>query len=403
MSAAVLPGPTDGVVRPAADPGRSDALLPAPTVQAHAANLMFLPGGALGCVWFGGTQEGVPDISVWSSRLEPGSDRWTAPQQLTDDPHRSEQNPILFVAPDQAVWLLWTAQVAGHQDTSEVRCRVSVDGGRTFGPARVLIPADERGGVFVRQPPLVTPDGRWLLGVFNCARVPGERWAGDADTSSVHASDDGGATWTETPVPGSLGCVHLNPVPLPDGSLLALYRSRWADFVHASWSTDGGRSFSVPVPLDVPNNNSSIQAVALADGRVAMVYNHASALDATERRVSLYDEIDDEGLADDAAPRVLSDPAATVGAGGRRAFWGAPRAPLSLAVSSDGGRTWPLRRDLEVGDGYCMTNSSRDGRNRELSYPSIRQGPDGDLHIAFTCFRQAIRYVRVALDWVDAG
>ncbi len=393
-AAATLPGTTDGVVREAG-PGREDAFLPTATVQSHAANLMHLPDGTLGCVWFGGTQEGVPDISVWYSRLAPGSDRWTEPERLSDDSTRSEQNPILFVAPDGAVWLLYTAQFAGNQDTSEVRCRVSTDGGATFGPVRTMIPAGPGGGVFVRQPPVVLPDGRWVLGVFNCVSVPGERWVGNVDTSSVYVSDDGGDSWTETPVPDSLGAVHMNPVPLADGTFLAVYRSRWADHVYASWSDDGV-AWSAPVPLELPNNNSSVQAVALADGRVAMVYNHSSALDATDRRVSLYDEIDDDGLADVAEPQVLTDASTTT----RTAFWGAPRAPMTLAVSSDGGRTWPVRRDLEVGDGYCMTNNSRDGLNREFSYPSIRQAADGSLHIAFTYFRQAIKYVHVDLDWV---
>jgi predicted neuraminidase len=86
--------------------------------------------------------------------------------------------------------------------------------------------------------------------------------------------------------------------------------------------------------------------------------------------------------------------------GGRTAFWGVPRAPMSVAISEDGGRTWPHRRDLEVGDGYCMTNNSREKVNREYSYPSIKQGPDGALHIAFTYFRQAIKYVRIDEAWV---
>jgi predicted neuraminidase len=402
MTAATLPGTTDGVLHDVGDL-RTDAYLPAPTVQSHAANLMVLPDGTLGCVWFGGTQEGVPDISVWYSRLEPGTSKWSVPQQLSDDNKRSEQNPILFVAPDGAVWLLYTAQFAGNQDTSEVRCRISKDGGKTFGPVRVLIPAGPQGGVFVRQPPVVMSDGRWLLPVFNCVTVPGERWAGDADTSSVYTSTDQGQTWTETPVPDSLGCVHMNIVQLSDGSLLAVYRSRWADFIYASWSFDEGRSFSAPVPTELPNNNSSVQAIALADGRVAMVFNNSSALNATDRRVSLYDEIDDEGLADVAEPQVLNQ----VSEDRRRAFWGAPRAPMTLAISADGGRSWPLRRDLEVGDGYCMTNNSRDGLNREFSYPSIRQEQaddrNGDLHIAFTYFRQAIKYVRVDVDWVSRG
>jgi len=47
-----------------------------------------------------------------------------------------------------------------------------------------------------------------------------------------------------------------------------------------------------------------------------------------------------------------------------------------------------------------MNNNSREKLNREFSYPSIGQGPDGSLHIAFTCDRQAIEYLRVTEDWV---
>src|SRR5215208_2489267 len=65
-------GSTDGVVRSSEQGGRSDALLPTPQVQNHAANLALLPDNSLGCVWFAGTQEGVPDISVWFSALDSG-------------------------------------------------------------------------------------------------------------------------------------------------------------------------------------------------------------------------------------------------------------------------------------------------------------------------------------------
>ncbi|WP_406155043.1 hypothetical protein OG806_02680 [Streptomyces sp. NBC_00882] len=78
------------------------------------------------------------------------------------------------------------------------------------------------------------------------------------------------------------------------------------------------------------------------------------------------------------------------------AFWGAPRAPLSLALSSDGGGlTWPRRADLVTGDGYCLTNNSRDGLNRELFYPSTAQTPDGALPIASTHHRKEIRHIRL--------
>jgi predicted neuraminidase len=64
-------------------------------------------------------------------------------------------------------------------------------------------------------------------------------------------------------------------------------------------------------------------------------------------------------------------------------------------VSGDDGRTWPWRRVLADGDGYALSNNSRDGLNRELSYPSVVEGADGTVHVAFTHHRRAIRYVRV--------
>jgi predicted neuraminidase len=116
---------------------------------------------------------------------------------------------------------------------------------------------------------------------------------------------------------------------------------------------------------------------------------------ATERRASLYDEIEDED-----GPEQQAVGEAEQHASGRKAFWGTPRAPMTLAISENEGRTWPRKRNLEVGDGYCMTNNSDLGLNREFSYPSIKQGSDGALHIAFTYFRKAIKYVRVSEDWV---
>jgi predicted neuraminidase len=386
QTANAVVGDLTEVLHPRADdPGLVEAFLPTACVQNHAANLCVLPGGDLGCVWFGGTQEGLPDISVWFSRLERGATRWCDPVQLSHDRDRSEQNPILFVAPDGRLWLLYTAQRFGNQDTAIVRCRTSDDGGRAWSDIATLI---DRPGTFVRQPPFIAADGAWLLPVFYCRAAPGEKWDGSNDISAVMRSDDGGRSWREITVPGSLGCVHMNIVRLADGTMLALFRSRWADSIYASRSTDGGRIWTPPAPTELPNNNSSIQTTVLASGAVALVFNDASAAQATDRRASLYDEIDDGEAAGEpqgaVAPKV----------GTRTAFWGAPRAPMTIAISRDGGRTWPHKRNLEVGDGFCMTNNSEGKLNRELSYPSVVQDGDGVIHVAYT-------YFRVGEDWIS--
>src|SRR6185437_4407238 len=232
-------------------------------------------------------------------------------------------------------WLLYTSQTAGDQDGSVVKRRVSADGGRSFGPVETLCDVP---GTFVRQPMVVNARGDWLLPLFRCIGVPGRRWTGDVDFASVLRS------------------------------------------------ADGGRSWSAPGPTTLPNNNSSIQAIRRRSGEIAIVFNHASAATSSDRRASLYDEID-------TSPPAASAAAASPGT--RAAIWGVPRAPLSLAFSVDGGRSFAGQLDLETGSGYCLTNNSKDGLNREFSYPSIVEAPNGDLEIAFTYFRRAIKHVRL--------
>lgn len=382
--------PIDGHIKEnKTDPARKDAFLPTDCPQNHAANLLELDNGDLLCVWFGGTQEGIPDISIYMSRLERGSDEWTQAEKLSDDPSRSEQNPVLFQEPDGRLWLMYTAQLSGNQDTAIVRYRTSDDRGRTWSKIDTLF---TEAGTFIRQPLIVLDNGDWLLPVFYCITLPGVKWTGNRDISAVKISSDKGKTWEEVKVPGSTGCVHMNIEKLRDGTLLALFRSRFADSIYLSRSIDNGRTWSEPEPTELPNNNSSIQFTALQDGTLALVYNHMNANETTERRASLYDEIEED---DDTKTGVDTE--------ARPAFWGAPRAPMTLALSQDGGITWPVKRNIEVGDGYAMTNNSKDKLNREFSYPSIKQGKDGDLHIAFTYYRQAIKYVRVPQTWAFAG
>jgi predicted neuraminidase len=377
----------DGILAPnPQEPRLLQAMLPTERPQNHASNLLPLPNGDVLCAWFAGSQEGVADISIFMSRLPAGSRQWSKAVALSADPDRSEQNPILFLA-DRTLWLIWTAQASGNQDTAIVRCRQSGDMGESWGEIRTLFAEP---GTFVRQPPLFTASGKWLLPVFYCRTRPGEKWTGNHDISAVKISEDQGRSWREVPVPASTGCVHMSIVAAGAGRLLGLFRSRWADAIHASHSDDDGESWSAPVPTGLPNNNSSIQAIALRSGELALVFNNASAADATERRASLYDEIEDVNHHNDRSNELTEAPAEQ-----RETFWGAPRAPMTIAISADGGLTWPWKRNLDEGDGYCMSNNSELKLNREFSYPSVAQSADGALHVSYTYFRQAIKYLRL--------
>ena len=356
-----LPGLTpDGHIYANEDMGTLEAFLPTggyPT--AHAPALLELTDGTLLCAWFGGTYEGSADIRIICSRLEPESGRWTEPVDISGDPNRSEQNPSLFNGPDGAVWAVYTAQLdrqAGKdnmQFTSQIRCQKSTDGGRTWDAYETLF---AREGSFCRQPIQVLSSGRWIFANWLCTdSVDGL----SGDPTAFQISDDRGKTWRQADMPESNGRVHANVVELGNGRLAAFMRSREADFIYRSESLDWGDSWSKPVPTPLPNNNSSISAVRLQSGRIAIAYN----------------------------PTCTPEPVSG------KAAWPGLRCPVAVALSEDGGLTFPLIRWMERGEGFMGEENKTN--NRQYEYPYLMQSRDGMLHLAYAAYtRKGVKYMR---------
>lgn len=333
-------------------------LFPAGYKSSHAPALLELENGDILCAWFAGTFEGSADVSIICARLPKGADKWEEPVPISGDPHRSEQNPSLFAGPDGAVWAMYTAQldrVQGKdnmQFTSQVRCQKSFDGGKTWGKYETVFPEE---GTFARQPIQILSNGRWIFGNWICKESPDGL---ASDPSAFQISDDEGKTWRMVPMPNSNGRVHPNIVELEPGHLAAFMRSREADFIYRSDSFDNGDSWSEPVPTELPNNNSSISAIKLKSGRLAIAYNHASA------------------------PEAVKNGSA----------WPGLRCPVAVALSEDGGKTWPLIRNMELGEGYIGAENR--SNNKQYEYPYLMQARDGMLHLAFAYHdRESIKWM----------
>ena len=360
MEYRTLPGLTwDGQIYRNDDMGTLEALLPTggyPT--AHAPALLTLPDGSLLCAWFAGTYEGSADIHIICSKLAAGTDKWTAPAEVSGDPLKSEQNPSLFYGPDGKVWAFYTAQndrQAGKdnmQFTSQIRVQKSADGGLTWSPYETLFP---RLGSFCRQPIQVLKNGRWIFANWLCTdSVDGL----SGDPTAFQISDDQGKTWRQVDMPRSNGRVHANVVELDGGHLLAFMRSREADYIYRSESLDYGDSWSEPRPTPLPNNNSSISALRLQSGRIAVAYN----------------------------PTQTPEPVHG------KAAWPGLRCPVSVALSEDFGETFPIIRWMERGEGFMGAENRTN--NRQYEYPYLMQSPDGRLHLAYASHtRKGIKYV----------
>ena len=71
------------------------------------------------------------------------------------------------------------------------------------------------------------------------------------------------------------------------------------------------------------------------------------------------------------------------------------RTPLNIALSYDGGVSWPFIKTLqETNDG------EKAGPGVEFSYPSVLQTDDGYIHVSYTYDRETIKYRRVTEEWI---
>ncbi|MCE5343294.1 MAG: glycoside hydrolase [Eubacteriales bacterium] len=344
-----------------------EALIPNPFASCHAADLLELPNGDLLCCWFAGSDEGNADISIVLSRLNAVESQWTVPKIVSDDPTRSEQNPSLFLAPGGEIWLMYTAQTArtpetpenfNLQYTAEIRCKKSTDNGYTWGPTTAMF---TREGSFCRQKIQVLSSGRWIFGNWIC--FPDNTRNG-SDVTVFQLSDDQGKIWRTVEMPQSGGRVHANVVEVAPGKLMCLLRSRFADAIYRSESADNGETWSIPVRTPLRNNNSSISAIPLTNGGVGLIYNDVSFNCDVSRTV-----------------------------------WPKQRCPVTIAISRDGGLTWPWRRVVEPGEGFV--GPWNDVNNRRYEYPVMLQSADGNIHCAYSWgTRRQIKYVTVNESWI---
>ena len=65
-----------------------------PTPQAHASTVLKQKNGDLLAAWFGGTEEGAPDVRIWLARRR--NMVWQDPFVLDDGLEWTHWNPVLF-------------------------------------------------------------------------------------------------------------------------------------------------------------------------------------------------------------------------------------------------------------------------------------------------------------------
>lgn len=376
-----------------------DAFVSAPVFSGdrghvHASSIVETPSGALMVAWYengdphgAGPFEGQDldkrqDVRISAARRPPGG-AWSAPFLLADTQDLPDNNPALGVDGRGRLWLVHATLIGVPEHawgSALTRALVSSDfdrdatprwdaahtivpkpphfladvaraaAGLRTGPGRTTEVAARANrllaemqdpyarhlGWMPRNHPLALPDGTLLVPLAN----------ENINMAAMAIAHDGGDRWSTSALVPTPGLIQPALVRLADGTLQAYFRdARGTGRIARSVSEDQGRTWGAATLTDLPNPSGGVDAVVLRSGALAVVHNdHA----------------------------------------------GRERDRLTIALSRDQGRTWPIRKVIVYEAG------------QRFDYPSVIQTRDGRVHVTFSDNLKSIRHVSFTEGWIGA-
>lgn len=306
---------------------------------AHSAAIVMPANGdthAFQIIWFQGQSEGGEDVAIWSTRVENSASGW----------HVSTPSPMLYpkevglqLQPQQAINTLGNTVQFGRQKHRYLTTVVSVGGWAMASLAIVDMDSNQR--VLAARKLSLSP----ILNRSYLVRSPTIAWQdGDIGVPAyfemgmnfgvlVRMSESGEIKDQRLISRGQLG-IQPQLVVLDELNAVALLRN-YSDEKHlqdrlvASWTSDGGQTWSKARLLDVPNPSSPVAALRLSGGQILLGFNdHAQCADV-----------------------------------------------FRLAVSSDRGHTWQRIATLE--EHGCQ-------KDKTARYPMLKRLDNGDIALTYS-------------------
>lgn len=324
-----------------------------PTAICHASTLLKLDDSRIMFAWFGGSKEGEDDVKIWYT-IKKGN-IIKPPCILKDSINEPHWNPVLFRKDSETIFLFYKVGRAIKKWKTMI-C-ISYDNGQTWEEPMEMVEGDEGGG---RGP--VRNKAIRLTNGFILAPASTENGIWEA---FVDISTDNGLSWNKSnsikadnltdytikitekqrniPVSEQSFCGRgvIQPTiwQSTDSNVHMLLRSTEGK-IYKSDSNDFGKTWCRAYKIELPNNNSGIDVVRMANNNLVLAYNPVGE------------------------------------------NWG-NRTPISLAISKDNGHSWMKFIDLDSGEG-------------EFAYPAIIAEGDFVL-VSYTYKRENIAFYKIKI------
>ena len=292
-----------------------------------------MANGRLVCIFAVKANNKPSKLKIAVSISDNNGKTWSAPQIIFDHPDKSDADPNLLVDGDRILAFSTTVEIPNKIDSTDIYMRSSNDGKNWSDEVHISKPHRYICGKIHQGHRL--KDGTLIMGytwdTWAEQRTPAAT-EGEMDLKSgVLRSKDGGKTWhpggdlyavfAKTSPRATWGLGEPATVVLADGRIMTLMRAG-ANTLYQSWSSDGGLSWTTPLPSKLTAHNSPAALWKL-------------------------DNSNDIFVVWDNSPT--------------------GRDPLTAALSSDGGETWSSPK--------VIVNTG----GPQASYPSAVQASDGTL------------------------
>lgn len=303
----------------------------------HPASITVLANGDLYLAYYCGSGEYANDTAVFGARLPKGQTQWTTPVSIASVPFRSVGNPVVWQAADGKVWLFYVVRYGATWSTSLIQTKISSDGAKTWSDPMIVTMTQ---GMMVRSQPVNLANGDILLPAYHETGHDTES-VGPDSCSLFFRFDSKKHTWTETNrITSRIGNIQPAVAKLSDDHLVC-YCRRGGDYsarpdgrIVRSESRDGGRTWSAGTETEFKNPNAAVDFLRLKSGNLLLIYNDSLG----------------------------------------------ERTPLTAAISTDGDKSYPHRRNLI------------EGKDGDYGYPYAVQTADGKIHLIFTAHGRSTIY-----------
>ena len=317
--------------------------------SAHVSSICELLGGRMAVVWYAGSREGARDVALYVSSRDAGlTNAWTTPvsagthEAAGDETFRYVKkvgNAILFAGTNGHLHMLYVTTGFGGWSCSQLNLKSSTDGGATWSRSRKLgLTPFFNISELVKNVPTPLADGGFVVPIYHevLGKFSELLWLtpGKDGFDVIKTRAFGGRTAFQPAL------VALNKT----NALMLNRTAGAAKKIHATRTSDAGRTWSPLETIDLPNSNSGLDAIRLSDGRLLLAFNDTDS----------------------------------------------SRDNLRLAISADDGVTWKRAATLVAEAGA------------EFSYPTVLQTSDGLIHVTYTWKRKGIKEATFNVAWLEA-